>query len=795
MSGCSEPLLSKVVWVLGDDPNKILTWARKQIEGLVQKICGSPARFSTQIEDAFCIAVGSPESNRFVREAIQRNLIEMEALGPDDFLLKRTALDDADVLVVAGRNTRAAMYGVFELFEQLGCTFLISRDALPETEPGLTVPSLDMVRQTDCSWRGVLYGGYCFTTNSMMSLRDYKAMFDQMAKMKMNRIIFFHFENEPFIDYAYQGERKLIGDISHPDSGFISYGRHFTGSYRVKDLPVGREKFDRDKIAPLEFQDVRNSNEALDRGRTFMQRLIEMASERGIGTWLTTEPQFVPPNLSKYTRRMPRIHQHWSSHVSCTDPAVTEINRARIEGVLNAYPGLEGIFLGIPEGFFDDPYPESRELVEREWNNYAEALELQKQYWGKFWPGKEQQEAHIRADIAFVEIVKNTIVVAKELKPDLNLGICTICKAYLLTYLDEIFPKEMPFVDFESRALWTLDGAPLHLFKRMEGRECVIVPRAVDDGSLAGLQFPLWQYHQDRFLSSPAENGTRGLMVQTTHIRGNEHSLKFLADGMWNPSLTPEQFYAAYAKRLFGEDAVKPLIEAFAILEHSDEYLGGRGQGNMPWNMVPWDILVLSAFKDFDQPFHKVPFDEGFVRVCQEKAEKFKQAIGHLDQGLDLFAEAHPLATNSGRKELDYLIARTQGYRSHLQVHVQLADLYAHYRDVFRLLEHLGAFKKAFSELVEEARDVEKRAAESARHFADCVEHVTDMAVLWMISHKMVLGSRCLRQFLENILAFYEGREYWKKVDWDLLFGHCPFPAYELEEVSGNETAREYEPG
>jgi len=107
----------------------------------------------------------------------------------------------------------------------------------------------------------------------MMSLRDYEAMFDQMAKMKMNRILFFHFENEPFIDYTYQGERKLIGDISHPVSGFISYGRHFTGSFRVKDLPVGRDKFDRDKIAPLEFQDVSSSDEALDRGRTFMQRL------------------------------------------------------------------------------------------------------------------------------------------------------------------------------------------------------------------------------------------------------------------------------------------------------------------------------------------------------------------------------------------------------------------------------------------------------------------------------------------------------------------------------------------
>ncbi len=157
----------------------------------------------------------------------------------------------------------------------------------------------------------------------------------------------------------------------------------------------------------------------------------------------------------------------------------------------------------------------------------------------------------------------------------------------------------------------------------------MIIPRAVDDGSLAGLQFPLWQYHQDHFLTSPAENDTQGLIIQTTHIRGNEHSMRFLAEGMWNPSLTPEHFYADYAKRLFGKEAAPIIEEAFEVLEGNDEYL----------------------------------------------------------------------------------------------------------------------------------------------------------------------GSRCLRQFLENILAFYEGREYWGKVDWDIMFGHCPFPTYQMDEVSTSEQRHGYEPG
>ena len=793
MSKKNKLRLAESVWILGDGSDETTGWVRKQIEQLVPTLCGSAPQFSAQLEDKLCMVVGSPESNLFVKEAVEQKLIDLDALGRDDFLLKQTVLNGTDVMLIVGRNPRAAMYGVFDFFEQLGCTFLISRDAVPEANPDLLVPPMDKVGQTDCSWRGVFIGTD-WPTNFMMSLPDHKAMLDQMAKMKMNRIIHYHFEQEPFIDYTYKGERKLVGDISHPDSGYISYGRHFTGSLLVKDIPVGKEKFDRKKITSMEFQDIASSDEALDKGCEVIQSLIEMGKERGIGTWVSTIPTFISPNLSKYTRRMPRTHRHWSAHVSCTDPVLTEINRARIEGILKAYPNAEGIFLAIPEGFYDDPYPETEALIEREWDNYAEALEWQKEYWN-IWPDEEQQKAHIRADIGFVEIVKNTIAVAKEIKPDIKLGLLTICKAYLLPYLDTIFPKDMPFVDFESRSLWTQGGAPLHLFKKIEGRECAIIPRAVDDGSMAGLQFPMWQYDADGFLTSPEENGTRGLMIQTSHIRGNEHNMRFLAEGMWNPSLTPESFYSDYAKKIFGKEAMPLLMEAFKVLEGNDEYLGGRGQGNMPWNMIPYQILILQTFKDFNQPFYKAPFNEEFLQECQRRADKFKQALVDLDRGIELFEQASSLATDAGRKELHYLITRTKGYRTHLLSLIELSDLYARYFDVFKLLGNLEAFKQAFSELVEEAKCIEQRTLEAAGHFADCVEHVSDLGVLWMISHKMGVGSRCLRQYLENILAFYEGREYWNKVDWDIMFGHCPFPVYAMNETTAKEQAEEYEPG
>lgn len=794
MSNCASFVLSEANWVFGHSNSNISQWARKQALSLASRLTGEQPRQSESLRSGAGIVVGTPGDNTWIARANEEGLIDLASLGPDDHITKSVTLDGTRVVVIAGQTDRAAMYGVFTFFEQLGCRCLLSRDVLPEPNPGLAVPDLDLVRSTANTWRGVMWGGFCFPTNSIMSLSDYEALFDQMAKMGMNKMVFFHFENEPFIDFSFRGERKLVGDISHPDSGYISYGRQFAGSYLVEDIPVGREKFDRRRVAPLEFQDVKSSDEALDVGREFLRRTIDLAKDRGIDCWISVEPQFVPMNMTKYIRRMPRRHLHWSGHVSSTDPVADEINRERMRSLIENYPNAEGYFLGIPEGFFDDPYPESHALIEREWDGYQEALELQKKYWGKFWPGEELQRDHIRADIGFTEIAKKTMVAAKEIDPDVKLGILTICKAYLLTHLHKIFPKDMPFVDIESRSLWTLDGAPLHLFKQMEGRECAIIPRAVDDGSMAGLQFNLDLYQQDRYCQSTRENRTAGLVIQTTHVRGNEHNFKFLANGLWDEMITSEAFYRDYAKALFGTRAAETMTKAYAVLEENEVFLGGRGAANMPWNLEPLQVAVLRSFRNFPAPYFEAAIGEGQMKNCRWRADKWRKTRSYLSDASGLFEQALGECREAGRSELRYLITRTEGYSLHLNALILMTDTYEQYRKAFALLdEDIERFRTELGESSRVARQAEAEAARSAERFATCVEHPTDLGVLWGINKSMVIGTRVLRQFLQRIVAFYDGQEYWHKIDWDRLFGECPFPAHDVK-MSPVE-AGEYEPG
>jgi len=564
----------------------------------------------------------------------------------------------------------------------------------------------------------------------------------------------------------------------------------------VKDIPVGRDRFDRKRVAPMEFQTVASSAEALDTGKRFMREVIRLATERGIRCWLSFLPQFMPLNLAKHARRMPRPHLHWSGLMSASDPFVEEINTARIQAIAESYPGLEGIFLGIPEGYFEDPYPESAAILERETGNYASALALHKELWGAYWDNDQKLlEQHLLNDIGFVEILTKAIGIAREVAPALRLGVITVCKAYLLTHLHQILPPDIVFADIESRSLWTKAGAPLHLFREMSGRECAVIPRAVDDGSMAGMQFNLELYDQDRYLASATENATAGLVIQTTHIRGNEHNMGFLAAGMWRQDLSPDRFYREYASAVFGDRAAPFMLEAFHILEANEQAMGGRGLSNMPWNKVPAQIEVLRSFRDFATPFHDAPYGASFVTMCEGRARGYSATISALARAGALYARARSLCTPRGRAEVDYLAARNGGYLHHLSTLVILSRLYAEYRAAFALLPgDLPAFTRALRAVVSAAREAENAAQAAAEGFAACCRHPTDLGVLWMENSSMVIGTRVLRQLLDNTMAYYEGREYWSPVDWELLFDRCPHPAYGLSQMKERGAAQR-EPG
>lgn len=774
--------LREACWVFGETLAEPLAWAAGEAETLAAALTGAAPRRAEAPAGAAAIVVGSPAGNSWIRAAGLPELADgAGALGPDDYLLRAATLDGRPVLYIAGRTDRAAMYGLFAFFETLGCAFLLSGDVLPDPDPALLVPPLETVGRTRCPWRG-FWISHCFATIGLLSLPDYARMFDQMAKMRLNRVIYYPFENEPWVDYTYAGERKVVGDATHPESGCLALGRGDIGSYRVSDMAVGAEAFDRPCVAPREFQGAQTSDALLDAGRDFLRELIRLARARGIGSWLSFDLAFIALNFAKYLRRMPRPVDLYSTLVSFTDPVAREINRARIASVIDAYPELEGIFFQITEGFYEDRHPESRAVIAAEWENYREALALLRAHWDKWWVGEEIQETCLRADIGFVELLKQGIADARALKPELPLGVLTVCKAYLLTRLHEILPRDIPFVDIEAQSLWTVDGAPLHLFDRMAGRACALAPRAYDDGSLAGLQCNLRLYDRDGFLAAPRAHGTAGLVVQVSHLTGNDHNVRYLAAGMWDDTLTPARCYREYAAAVVGAAAAPAVVEAFAELEENEVFLGGRGLKNLPYTFSPPEVRRVEALREHPKPFLEAGIAEAELADFDARAARFRQARGSLQRALARFAAAAAECRPAGRAELAYLSGRTAAYDRHLEALIAFTATFHAYAGAFARPADIPATRAALAGAVARARETEARARAAAEAFAACHRGPTDLAVTWMMN-KPLHAARALRQHLENIAAYWDGRDYWAPVDWARLAAPSRHPTYRVEEV------------
>ena len=114
------------------------------------------------------VVVGSPHINT-------------RGLGPDDHIVR----SDGSRVDIAGGSDKAAAYGVFSFLEEIGFYFLASRFVKP-SEGGLAcISSIDRTYRTKNSWRG-MFLSFCMVSTSIMSLKDYEILFDNMGNSLYN---------------------------------------------------------------------------------------------------------------------------------------------------------------------------------------------------------------------------------------------------------------------------------------------------------------------------------------------------------------------------------------------------------------------------------------------------------------------------------------------------------------------------------------------------------------------------------------------------------------------------------
>ena len=257
-----------------------------------------------------------------------------------------------------------------------------------------------------------------------------------------------------------------------------------------------------------------------------------------------------------------------------------------------------------------------------------------------------------------------------------------------------------------------------------------------------------------------------------------EQNYRYLAEGAYNPKLTPKEFYEGYARRLFGEAAAPDMVKAFEILEANEEYLGWTQKGNFGCcGVIPEVAMAHNLYKQ-PNPFDGPKDWTGFLSSSQNLIQYYERATENLQQALESMKTAEPEAAPHGREELRYLMNKTESYRMLLETLTTVRKAYIAFDEAFRLwdaktvdraelVRRLDASMALFSEGRRMGRATTER-------FAEMIDHPSDMGVLYRANLFLVTGLELVEQTMQDIVNYHHGREYTKLVPWNKIYYEFP---------------------
>jgi hypothetical protein len=769
--------------VVGDNASPFERFVGGELQKHIETLSGaklemiSSREVSRQAKGKSLLLVGGPASNELVRQAASRRQVNFEGLKSEGYILRRISLEGRSALVVGGNDEAGTMYGAYDLLERLGFVFLLTKDILPEKRAEVALPSLDERVEPAFRRRGAHLDDV-YPNLTLWSLDDWRRTIDQMAKMRLNYLQSWWPPDMPFLTYDYRGEKNFLGDVTAKESGYLLWHRH-QGSFLVKDMTVGKEHFKYPRIAPPEMQDVETPEQAFQKAQDMLRAVIAYAQTRKIKTWLAVDPTSVPANLARFathrTGDSPFQDVLGGVYLCPTDPVAHEINESRMKSLFATYPEAEGYFLWFPE-----PYPvcgddESRGFYLRERPKY-EVEELRR--WAAYTNYERTGDRVVDSNNGSVELMRQALAARDRINPQAKVGIGGFGRGFVYPLLDKMFPKNMPFTDMISRAIWTPRGVPMQDYGGMGERERTLITRSDDDSGMLGMQFNVNMYYQDRTFEGALENGVAGHAMQVNRARGMEENEKFLAEGAWKPHLRPDEFYRDYARRIFGEAAAPEMLKAYQTLEENEEYLGWTGRSNFPCCSAPLEISTIEFYSQQADPYYGPTYAgwAGFLEHARDESVYYAHAAALLRQALAHFAQADSQVAPGARSELAYLRNKTEAYAMHLDTMVQLQKAYLEFDAAFqtKAAGNREEFVRRLDHSLEMFQEAHRMSIAMATKFAEIIDDPSDLGVLYRINVYMIDGTEIVARFIQNIDDFHHGKPYLNPVPFDKVFNAWP---------------------
>jgi hypothetical protein len=742
----------EAVIVVGQGGETFDGWVAGELQRYLRSLSGAEVPIVTSEKVPAgkpLIVLGSPQSNPLIAGAQKEGLIDFTGLKPNGLIVKTVELNGGPAVVAGGNDEAGTMYAAYELLERLGIVFQLTNDIIPQVQPDLPIPSLDVRMEPVFKDRGM----HCWHgIRWYMGLAELRQEIDQLAKLKMNVFQFYWGMGGPWAEFSYDGKVAEISGTK--ESGYVAWPG---ASGTANSVTVGRECFPEDGyLGPPEFAGVQTQEEAYRTAREFLREVIRYAHTRKVQVWLTMgEIPYVPTNLVPPASE--RGHSFYCGvAISPGNPAMLDIWEAAMRSMIESYPEADRYWVVSGSELLGGTRPVHGIAAN---DPQIQAFIRDYEHVRPLLPQKSQAAIDLGLpdlDLADIAAVDKLVRRIKARYPAANLGAELIFRGGQLRALDSALPKDVSLMNMVN---FTGETA-MSYFDGIQGRDLVVWPRITDDGCELNIQLNTMMYDNDEVISGGVRYGLTGILGQLNKARGAEQSAQYIAEGAWNPKICCQSFYERYVGRLYGPDVLDALLKAFLLLEENEKTLGWHGRRGL--------FSTWAASNGMGARVRRVDYKEEPLKLDRQEVGNAIQAAegerqfwdgraAHCSQALELMRQARAKVWPGSREELDYVIYKTENFITVFELLGAAQETSAAFD---RALLAMSAGETAeVGKQLEQSQAAADRANRLVREAAEQMipyAHIpTERHILW-IFNKAIPSHEAARGYLAEVITFHQ---------------------------------------
>jgi len=274
---------------------------------------------------------------------------EIAALQAQQYRIKSVNKNGRNVVLIAGGDSAGTLYGAYRFVEKLGVRFFLHGDVVPDEKISLKLSDIDEKGKPLFNLRGVNPWGTHPYGFDLWNADDYKSVFSQLAKMRMNFLGLHCYPEgipyaEPTVWIGQKGDFDKDGNVkfSYPSHYYNTIGKTHWGPFPVKNTGDysfgGSILFERDDWGPDVMQgltpeptELEKCNELFNRTSAQLNDAFTFAREIGVKTCVGTEtPITIPQRVSNRLQKQGKDPND--------NDVIVEVYEGMFERIMKAYP-------------------------------------------------------------------------------------------------------------------------------------------------------------------------------------------------------------------------------------------------------------------------------------------------------------------------------------------------------------------------------------------------------------------------------------------------------------------------